>query len=247
MILGSALLFATPAAAQDTTSKVPPATTASVAQPTPTSLTAAQLDRLRMDVGTFEIVLQRAVTSAGQQFAQWAQQLLPNILLQQAAEPVVHGAPVADAGVVFHIEMAEMLGFNLLQARLRQQPPSDPVTGAPRNVTTAPRVGAEIVQGDPMNAQPPLASQATANAQYSEYVREALVDAILDRSGVLTLKDEQVLTIYVTPVDVAVSNPIYKSMSKTLILTIRGADLAALRQGRIPRDEAKRRITETRF
>lgn len=247
MILGSALLIAAPAAAQDTASKVPPTATTSSAQPTPTPLSAAQLDRLRADVGTFEIVLQRAVMSANQQMAQWVQQLVPNGYLQPAAEPVVHGVPVTDSAVVFHIEMAEMLGVNLFaQARLRSQPPADNGTGA-RNVQTTPRVGAEIVQGDPMTGQAPPMTSATANAQYSEFVREAIVDAILDRSGVLTLKDDQTLAIFLTPVDVAISNPLYKTTSKTLVLTIKGADLAALRQGRIPRDEAKRRIIETHF
>ena len=140
MILGSALLFATPVAAQDTASKVPPAATTSSAQPTPTSLSAAQLDRLRADVGTFEIVLQRAVTSANQQMAQWAQQIVPNVYLTPAAEPVVHGVPVADVAVVFHIEMAEMLGVNLFaQARLRSQPQEQRRhPGAARNVQTTP-------------------------------------------------------------------------------------------------------------
>jgi hypothetical protein len=241
------LLIATPAAAQDIPKTAPaaPAATASSAQPTPTALSASQLDRLRADVGTFEIVLQRAITSANQQMAQWAQQIVPNVYLTPAAEPAVHGVPVADSTIVFHIEMAEMLGVNLfMQARMRSQPPQDNATT--RNVQTTPRVGAEIVQPDPMNGQPPMNS-ATADAQYSEYVREALVDAILDRSGVLTLKDDQTLAIFLTPVNVAISNPLYKSTSKTLVLTIKGADLAALRQGRIPRDEAKRRIIETHF
>jgi hypothetical protein len=104
-----------------------------------------------------------------------------------------------------------------------------------------------VIQGDPLSGPPPTTPSAatTVSVQdhYSDLVRERMIDAILDQSGVLPLKDEQTLAVAVIPVNV--TGP--PSQSRTLILSIKGADLSQLRQGKISRDEAKRRIIETRF
>jgi hypothetical protein len=73
------------------------------------------------------------------------------------------------------------------------------------------------------------------------------MDAILDSSGVLTLRESQWLSVAVVPIDVAVTNPLYRNTSRKLILSIRGDDLAAFRAGRISREEAKLRIVDKRF
>jgi hypothetical protein len=244
MILSSALLIAAPATAQDQVNKVtsPPQVTAAAAtQPTPTGLSRAQLDRLRADVGTFEIVLQRAIDKAVLETSQWAQQVVPNVVMS-AAEPVVHGIPVGDTSITFNVEVGSMLGVNLwqlMQQRLQPQPP-DPSVGV------AQRVGSQIVEGDSSGAPGPPVTSNAAGKQYSEYVRQAVIDAILDNSGVLQLKDEQTLAVAVIPTSVSGPGP-YRNSSATLILSIKGADLEQLRQGKISRDEAKRRIVETHF
>lgn len=242
MIFSSALLIAAPAAAQDQNKVTsPPASVAAPTEPTPTGQSKAQLDRLRADVGTFEIVLQRAIDRAVLETSQWAQQAVPNLVMS-AAEPVVHGIPVGDASITFNVEVGSMLGVNLWQMmhqRLQPQPP-DPSAGAVQ------RVGAQIVQGDSSTAPGPPVTSNDANKHYSEYVREAVIDAILDNSGVLQLKDEQTLAVAVIPTSVSGPGP-YRNSSATLILSIKGADLEQLRQGKISRDEAKRRIVETYF
>jgi len=246
MILGSALLIAAPAAAQDQTNKVtsPPASVAAPTQPTPTALTRAQLDRQRADVGTFEIVLQRAIERAVLQTSQWAQQAVPDVMIS-APEPVVHGIPVGDASITFNVEVGQMLGVNLWQLmhqRLQPQPP-DPSAGTVQRVGA---VGAQIVQGDSSTAPGPRVTTDDVGKQWSEYVRQAVIDAILDNSGVLQLKDEQMLAVAVIPAGVT-GPPSYRNSSATLILSIKGTDLEQLRQGKISRDEAKRRIIETHF
>jgi hypothetical protein len=243
MILGSALLIASPLAAQDQTTKVisaPPASVAVPVQPTPSPLSNAQIDRLRADVGTFEMLLQRAINRATLEMSQWAQQIVPNVALMQAAEPVVHGVPAGDASITFSVEVAEMLGVPLWQElRQRQRPQPDP--------SGVQRVGAQIVQADPTTSPGPPVTTDDANKQYSEFVRQAVINAILDNSGVLPLKEEQILTVAVTPANVTGPAPGYKTPSRILILSIKGGDLEQLRQGKISRDEAKRRIVETHF
>jgi hypothetical protein len=243
MIFGSALLIAAPAAAQDQTNKVTspaPTSVAAPTQPVPSALSRAQLDRQRADVGTFEIVLQRSIERAVLQTSQWAQQAVPDVMIS-APEPVVHGIPVGDASITFNVEVGDMLGVNLWQViHERQRPQPDP--SAVQRVGT---VGAQIVQGDPATASAPPVTTGNANKQYSEFVREAVIDAILDNSGVLQLKDDQMLAVAVIPT--SASGPQSYRTSATLILSIKGGDLELLRQGKISREEAKRRIVETHF
>lgn len=244
-----ALLCAAPASAQGpAVQSIPaPVPAAAAAEPTRSSMTAAQIDRLRADVGTFEIALRRAVDKAALEMSQWAQQIVPNVALGQAAEPIVHGVPAGDASITFHIEVSEMLGVPLFQAyaqRFRSQSPADGNGQVQRVGST----GAPVIQGDPTTGPvaTPKPSVDDFNQHYSDFVRESVMDTLLDQSGVLSLKDEQVLAVAVIPVSVTTA-PGTRGVSRELILSIKGADLNQLRQGKISRDEAKRRITETRF
>ena len=246
-IFVSALLLAAPAAAQGPAGQAPPSPTPSSAsvEPTRSTLTVAEADRLRADVGTFEIALRRAIDKAALEMSQWAAQIVPDFMLGQAAEPVVHGVPVGETSITFSIEVSPMVGVSLFQSlaqqRLRSQPPpADGTNGAVQRVGAT---GAQVVQGDPV-AGPvarPTATPGQFDQHYSDLVREAVIDTVLNQSGVLTLKDEQVLAVAVIPINTA------PPQSRQLILSIKGADLNLLRQGKISRDEAKRRIIETRF
>jgi hypothetical protein len=242
MILGSALLIASPVAAQDQTNRVtsvPAASETAPVQPTPSPLSIAQIDRLHADVGTFEMLLQRAINRATLDMRDWAQRIVPNVELM-ATQPVVHGVPAGDASITFNIEVAEMVGVDLWQfMHERQRPQPDP--GGVQ------RVGAQVVQGDPTTSPAPRVTTDDANKQYSEFVRQAVINAILDNSGVLPLKEEQILAVAVTPANVTGPAPGYKAPSRILILSIKGGDLELLRQGKISREEAKRRIVETHF
>lgn len=232
------LFVAAPAAAQGPGAQTAPSPAPAAVEPTLTSMTAAQLDRQRADVGTFEIALRRAVDKAVLEMSQWAHDIVPTVQLGQAAEPVVHGVPVGDASMTFTIEVSELLGVNLFQAYAqRSQPPS---SGGQV------RVGAQVVPGDPTTGPPPPnVTSSSFNQHYSDFVRGAVIDTLLDQSGVLTLKDDQMLAVAVIPVSVtSVPGPRGRGQ---LILSVKGGDLNQLRQGKISRDEAKRRIVETHF
>lgn len=236
-----ALLVAGPAAAQGpATQSAPVPSPAPSVEPTRTTLTNAQLDRLRADVGTFEIALRRAVDKAVLETAQWAEQIVPDVRIGQAAEPVVHGVPAGDASITFHVEVAELLGVNLFQAYAQRSQPS--------SASPVQRVGAQVVPGDPTTgpvAAAPKVTNEDFRQHYSDFVRGAVIDTVLDQSGVLTLKDDQMLAVAVIPVSVT-SLPGPRARGE-LILSVKGSDLNQLRQGKISRDEAKRRIVETHF
>jgi hypothetical protein len=229
------------------------------AQPQPqsqpqTSASDPQLERIKNEVRTFEIVLFRTIETAGQKLADWAQTKVPNVMLSPAADPVVNGFPAADSNLVFMIRIPELSGVAVFNGGYKFFPtqPNMPETVASgaRPVSTAGQTppgdgrvtSTTVVADDPMKNGPP-----NPNAMYSDLVRLGLMDAMLDSSTVLTVRNEQWLTVVAIPVDVLVTNPYYRNTSRKLILSIKGEDLAAFRAGKITRDEAKQRITDTRF
>ena len=100
------------------------------------------------------------------------------------------------------------------------------------------------VAPDPMT---PVLTEALLNSWYVTAVKDALLDAILDQSAVLPLKADDVLGVVASATDVAGQNPLYKETPTKLYLEIKGSDLLDLRQNRITREEARRRITERHF
>ena len=82
---------------------------------------------------------------------------------------------------------------------------------------------------------------------YSNLVRTGLIDAMLDSGGVLSMRDSQMVTVVVVPIDVMVTNPLYRNSSRKLVLSIKGEDLAAFRAGKLTREEVKLKIVDTRF
>ena len=83
--------------------------------------------------------------------------------------------------------------------------------------------------------------------EYTTYVRAALIDAMLDSSGVLSVTPGEHLTVVVSGIEQPSPNPLYRSNSSKLMLTIAASDLLELRQGRLTREQAKERIVAERF
>ena len=232
------------------------------AQPQPqsqpqTSASDPQLERIKNEVRTFEIVLFRTIETAGQQLAAWAQTKVPNVMLSPAADPVVNGFPTGDSNLVFMVRISELSGVAVFTNGYRYFPTQPNLAGTPENTSPARPVstagqtppgdgkvtGTTVVADDPMKNGAP-----NPNIMYSDLVRLGLMDAMLDSSTVLqSLRNDQWLTVVAIPVDVLVTNPYYRNTSRKLILSIKGEDLAAFRAGKITRDEAKQRIVDTRF
>jgi hypothetical protein len=97
-----------------------------------------------------------------------------------------------------------------------------------------------------MRTPPPPAGSMNPNDRYSEFVRAALIDSILDSSIMLTLKDDETLTVSAHGLELN-PNSLYANDSRKLILHMKGVDLNLLHQGKITRDEARNRMIEIRF
>jgi hypothetical protein len=224
---------------------------------------AESLREQRVQLGNFEVLLHAALRGAVQKFGQWVLQVAPSVYVTQAANPAVHGFPLPDGDLVFTVQQAELVGWQFLTLQL-QQPAGRPASRNPAPPGTVVSQGAGpgggIVKADPMNgpavAPTPAAEEGCArvtpgpidpNQKYSECVKEALIDAMLDNSRMLPLKPGQTLQLVDIPIDSAVQNQVYSSQSRKLILSIQGDDLKAFHDGKITRDEAKQRIVEKRF
>lgn len=185
----------------------------------------------------FERALRGAVELGGQQLAKQAIVVAPELTLS-TEEAVVRGVKLTDYGFYFDVQVPSIEGTALLwdmmaRARPRQQGPARAVAAN------------GIVSGDPMTNEAPTFDP---DREYSTNVRSAVIDAILDSGSLLSLAPDERLTVAVGRFDERRNvNPLYRTNTSKLMLSIKGVDLIELRQGRITREQARERILEDRF
>jgi hypothetical protein len=219
-----------------------------------TSDSDPQLAQLKSQLRQFEVLMKDSLNAAAQRFSQWARQIEPSVFMTPAAHPVVQSIALPDESVALTVQTAEIVGsqmFSVVVERQRSQPsPSSPAGNGSNVASGPPRVQAQgILVADPMTTATDCSAVTPApidpSSKYSECVREAIINSMLDHSRFLTIKPGRWLTVEDIPIDVAL--PGLPNPSKKLILSIRGEDLTAFHDGKITRDEAKLRIVEKRF
>ena len=204
---------------------------------------------VRYQVQLFEAVLARAVTQGAQKLASQVNGASPNVMsnMMSAGDPVARGFPIP-SGVFFEVQVPSLLQtYVLLNTRTRPAPqPSGPIqpAGGPPRVTAN-----GITTPDPMTGTqqpgPSIMTQAFMEDAYSKHVLDSLVDAMLDNSGALSIKDEEYLVIAAS----GPFNPVasLNNLDETTILSIKGSDLATFRQGKITKEEARKRVVTKQF
>ena len=202
------------------------------------NVSQAQESALKNNVTLFELALREAVIRAGRRLGDWAGQMAPGVTMAFAELPTVRSVPLSDNTLVFHVEVSEILptAVNLFTQQLQMQPNqrvNNPSAAPPESVASSTATG----------SMPRVAMNP--DQYYTTLVHDALVDAILDSSGALPMRDGQKLVVACTPVEV--SSRGLRSPSRQLVLEMKGEDLLAWRQNTITREEAKRRILERRF
>ena len=205
---------------------------------------------LKAVVRLFEIALGEALNQAGTDLQTWARAKVGpdyTVNMAPAALPKVSAILLPDNSLAFDIHLAEMnvTAYDitmrmreLQQQQAQQTPPDKSVDGRVR--------AAGLVKPDPVGPVP-KGGTASASQQYSDYVRDALLKAMVDQAYLLPIGPGQMLTVQVTPVDVAVTNIFDKNPSRKLILSIKGDDLEAFRQKRLTREQLVLRIIDRRF
>jgi hypothetical protein len=127
-----------------------------------------------------------------------------------------------------------------------------------------PAPGAVSAAGLVQEAAPPVATPSAETAEappvdrvwledpgraYTESVQRALVDAMIDFSAPMAVGNEEWLTVAARDNErrdrLAPQDPYEEVL--TIVLRVRGSDLAAYRAGRIDRDEVRRRVQAQTF
>ena len=220
------------------------------AVPQPQPQTQAN-DPARPQVQTFEMVLGRAVENAGRNVATRAMEFAPDVMAVAYPTgdlPHVTGVAVRDMGLyVFHVQVPQV-GLSLQVMNLMVNRPQF----ASRSVGAQQPVGervtaAGVVQADPMDQLTTRAPRFDVNAEYRNQVRAVLVEAIIDNSGALPLGPNETLLVIAGGSDSTAPNPFDRRTTQRLVLRVKASDLSAFREGRITRDEVKRRVLASDF
>ncbi len=202
----------------------------------------------RNQIRLYEIALKQAVLSAGAQLAERASQVVPGVQLAPANDPVVRFVPTPE-GPVFDVQIPLLLDAGPIIMRMLQQnqrpsanSPAIPVARQPQDRVT----GSGVVQADPMTSSPVQNQTFDPDHEYTEFARTALIDALLDNSSAVPIKDGERLEIAASGLEIG-RNPLYPDNSRKLMLVISAADLLDFRHGKITREEAKARIKEGKY
>ena len=223
------------------------------------SVEQAQI-RARQQIAIMESVLERAVSNGAENIMRQVSALMPDLLLLTGA-PRARGFRLEGYGVFFDVDVPEMRrsmswtlrtlvdenGFALnalAQLRATLDLIADPQVRADaeqaiqrieRQVGSVPDPAAMPDGIDPLLREDP-------SAAYAAEVRVALVDAMLQTSGAIEVADDEWLTVAAR--DNYSGQPFVPDSGDlpTLVLRVRGSDLAAFRAGRLSLDEARRRV-----
>ena len=215
-----------------------------------------EAQQLRYQMQTFEAVLQAAVRHGGDAFARLQADSIPPGVQLTSDDPQVRGlAPPHGGGLLFSVSVPSIriTITELLVRGFGQQAP-DPlqrVAGSARSEASA----QGLAMADPMTASPvvndggcasrvkPSAGYPNPNYEYAVAVCDALMDAMLESSGSLPLREDEWLTV--AAVNAEPGSYLNSSTGYTTYLSIKGADLVAYRQGRLSKEEARKLIDLT--
>jgi len=211
----------------------------------------AQVQQRRFQFQLMEGVLENAVRQGAVEIAMRAQTTMPigTLFMGQAK---AKGFPLDGYGIVFDIEIPIIRESAVMASRLMAAPMPPPAgtqtvagRGAPGNTTTR---STGVVAEDPMARSPIVPDPFLADPSqfYRNAVRDKIVDAMLDYSRSLNVPATESLSVVARSEDDPVPNNLYDD-SRTLILRIKGVDLALFHEGKITRDEVKKRVIESQF
>lgn len=192
-------------------------------------LAGAELRRRRNAIDAMEGMLPTKVRSGAKETMAQIQSVEPGLNLLTTSAPRARGFHLEGYGVFFYVEIP---GVRPSVASIVEQLQRERERGQ-RGGAGASRTAAGNAGGD-------LPVPFDANAMYTEAVKRELIDALLDYSQPLDLRPNEWLTIAARDGDEPIPNVIYESI--TMVLRVRGADLADFRAGRISRAEMLKKV-----
>ena len=218
------LSFARTGSAQDPPPTQPPATPTptGVTPPAPAAapapLTLAEVRARRDAIGIMEGVLAKAVKQGADDVVRRIQSMQPGLTFLTGFAKA-RGFILEDYGVVFHVEIPGV----------------------------RPSVGALLEQAERQRNAQPRAERAGGtdpvfdpNEAYTEAVKNTLIDKMLTYSIGLDLRGDEWLTIVARDGDEPSTGAVYESI--TMVIRVRGNDLADFHAKRLNRDEVLKRV-----
>jgi hypothetical protein len=187
-------------------------------------------DPAKPQVQTFEMLLRSAVETGGQNFARRAAQITPDIAelsFSTGEAPVVSG--IADHQLGLYVFQVQVPSVSLLSLQVMNLMMNRPALGRPVG-----RVAATNVPDGP----PAAVALPDFVGMYRIAVRDALIDAIVDSDTLL---------VYASAIEPPMQPSLLRQPSNKLVLKATGADVLEYRQGKITRDEIRRRIRVASF
>ena len=119
-------------------------------------------------------------------------------------------------------------------------PPRAPAGPAGGGMTVSAGTSAAAAMSAPLAERAPILQDP--GAVYTTQVKDALVEAMIEYSSALPLGPNEWLTVAARDQDVSRLQPGDPYEVSTILVRIKGADLAAFRAGQINRDEVRRRV-----
>ena len=189
------------------------------------------------EIRNFEMILVNAVDLGGQQLQAKAANFFPGVVLAPNNDPLVQGARLETGDVVFFVQVPTIDRVALMIINRMSQKGGVPVATVPPDTKVSANT---TVPGDPMKVP---AAPFNPNYDYSVFVKELLVNAMLENSSPLALKDSESLVLIVSGSNVVVNRLAIQQYTK-LILTIKGEDLTQYHQKKLSKVDAKQKIVE---
>jgi hypothetical protein len=201
-----------------------------------------QIVQRRSQFQLMEAVIENHVRQGAQEVATRAQGVMPVGVLF-IGQPKARGFPLENYGVVFNVEIPDIRESAVLLNQMTRPSLGPPAQTGNRTVSASGVVADDPMVKSPLTNDPFLADP---NEFYRDVIKQKLVDAMLDYSRPLDIAANETLSIVAR----GEPDPFRTSLledSKTMILRIKGSDLALLYSGKITRDEARKLVIESQF
>ncbi len=210
--------------------------------------------RARQRISMVEGALERAVSNGAENMLRQVRSVMPELAMLTGA-PQVRGFRLDGYGVFFDVEvpalrmplawtMRYMLddrraAFDALVSELRRLDGASGVPNRERIDVLVRQLESTTQAGGPTG----VAAAGDPNEAYNQAVKEALVDAMLENSGPISLSGEEWLAVAAR--DNLPRDPLIPGDTtelNTVMFRLKGSDLAAFRSGRLSLEEARKRV-----
>jgi len=217
--------------------------------------------RIRREVAVMESILASKVEGAARELNRRIETPMPAGAFMLSGPPRAHGYRLEGYGYFFHVDVPTFSRTLTWSVRVIGSP--DPAVKSIRDfiqTVSDPREKTRLdlalqrlelqlprMEGEPGRDEGKGTTWINPDEAYISQVNGALMDAMLDHAGPLQIGADEWLTIAARGSETGVELGDFPEEATTVILRVKGSDLVAFREGRVSRDEAKKRIEVREF